>query len=111
MDMVNSLAVAGEKIKAAATEHSSSFFRSTAAPAVAVKGDSAVPKAAAGGSEMEEAQRAMAQLEKTISEVKRSSGLKVRKHEEDTWVIQYGVGWCVGWFVSGSGRIGNIAEL
>ena len=73
MDMVNSLAVAGEKIKAAATgatEHS--FFRSA-------KGDSAPPaKAAAGAaSEMEEAQRAMAQLEKTISEMKRPSGIKV----------------------------------
>ena len=76
MDMVNSLAVAGEKIKAAATgatEHS--FFRSAA------KGDSApgakVAAAAAAASEMEEAQRAMAQLEKTISEMKRPSGIKV----------------------------------
>ena len=75
MDMVNSLAVAGEKIKAAATgatEHS--FFRSAA------KGDSAPGAkvaAAAAASEMEEAQRAMAQLEKTISEMKRPSGIKV----------------------------------
>ena len=69
MDMVNSLAVAGEKIKAAATgaatEHS--FFRSKA------KGDPAPP-----ASEMEEAQRAMAQLEKTISEMKRPTGIKVK---------------------------------
>ena len=74
MDMVNSLAVAGEKIKAAATgaTEGHSFFRSA-------KGDSAPPtKAAAGAaSEMEEAQRAMAQLEKTISEMKRPSGIKV----------------------------------
>ena len=73
MDMVNSLAVAGEKIKAAATgatEHS--FFRSAA------KGDSAPgTKVATAASEMEEAQRAMAQLEKTISEMKRPSGIKV----------------------------------
>ena len=71
--MVNSLAVAGEKIKAAATgatEHS--FFRSA-------KVDVAPPaaKAPPAASEMEEAQRAMAQLEKTISEMKRPSGIKV----------------------------------
>ena len=42
------------------------------------KGD--LPEKAAGGSEMEEAQRAMAQLERTISEMKRSSsGVKVRE--------------------------------
>lgn len=71
MDMVNSLAVAGEKIKAAATgatEHS--FFRSA-------KADSAPGTKATAGSEMEEAQRAMAQLEKTISEMKRPTGIKV----------------------------------
>ena len=46
------------------------------------KGD--LPEKAAGGSEMEEAQRAMAQLERTISEMKRSSGVKVRKDKVDT---------------------------
>ena len=75
MDMVNSLAVAGEKIKAAATgatEHS--FFRSAKAADISPP---PAAKAPAAASEMEEAQRAMAQLEKTISEMKRPSGIKV----------------------------------